>query len=455
MNDDRNKSPEPLAVSQIPDTVLLFIFQYLNSREKTRAAKVCRRWRRLCYDSMLWRNVVADLNLSKKYDLVKIAKSLEARRICNINLLSASGGKPMSCLMRMAHHFIETLDLSLSTDFDKIVANCFTNPLPNLRCLNISKNTSTQSASVFESSNGTLYKLCKLLPNLEQLKMARFKHNGSSDHWLLAISDNLPNLKDLDLTDGKYTTPRALSNLFINHNGWGPKLERMCLSEGYHVSSNLIGPVAGYTTTLKHISIGLGHSHSISDLNQLRWFTKLESLQIIWEGGLPASAAQFINLRFPECMPSLIALDMAGLGIWIGNDEVNQIVTSFPHLKVLNLNGCRRVTDTGVNHIATTLKQLQVLGISYCEVKQYRPFLRNIAENLKELYSLQFIGCDLMMHEVRSLLRGRDACPKIKYLQYRINNFELLRDHGGISFDSQSDKALGKQFFVPKSSFFV
>ena len=394
---------------------------------------------------------MADLNLSKKYDLVKIAQSFEARRICNISLLSANGGKPMSCLMRVTHHFIETLDLSLAADFDKIVADCFINPLPNLRCLNISYNTSTQSASVFESSKGTLHRLFKLLPNLEQLKMAGFKHNGFSDHWLLAISDNLPNLKDLDLSDGHHTT---IQNLFNNHNGWGTKLERMCLSKSHYVSNILIEHVAGFTTSLKHISIG--ESRNLSDLGQRRWFTKLESLQIIREGFLQrGDAAQYYHMQFPECMPSLIALDLAGLAIWIGNAQVNQIVTSFPNLKVLNLNGCRRVTDIGVNHIATTLKQLQVLGISYCEVKQYRSFLCNIAENLKELYSLQFIGCDLVMHEVRSLLRGKDACPKIKYLQYRINNFELLRDHGGISFVSQSDKALGKQFFVPKSSFFV
>lgn len=44
-------------IEKLPDKVLLHIFSYLSHREICRLARICRRWRKIAYDTRLWKNV--------------------------------------------------------------------------------------------------------------------------------------------------------------------------------------------------------------------------------------------------------------------------------------------------------------------------------------------------------------------------------------------------------------
>ncbi|EDV92686.1 F-box/LRR-repeat protein fbxl-1 isoform X2 [Drosophila grimshawi] len=46
-----------LTIEKLPDKVLLHIFSYLSHREICRLARICRRWRKIAYDTCLWKNV--------------------------------------------------------------------------------------------------------------------------------------------------------------------------------------------------------------------------------------------------------------------------------------------------------------------------------------------------------------------------------------------------------------
>lgn len=66
-------------------------------------------------------------------------------------------------------------------------------------------------------------------------------------------------------------------------------------------------------------------------------------------------------------------------------------VHSLPHLTVLSLSGCSKITDDGVELIAENLQKLRALDLSWC------PRITDAA--------LEYIACDLNMLEELTLDR--------------------------------------------------
>lgn len=67
------------------------------------------------------------------------------------------------------------------------------------------------------------------------------------------------------------------------------------------------------------------------------------------------------------------------------------VVHSLPHLTVLSLSGCSKVTDDGVELIAENLQKLRALDLSWC------PRITDAA--------LEYIACDLNQLEELTLDR--------------------------------------------------
>lgn len=67
------------------------------------------------------------------------------------------------------------------------------------------------------------------------------------------------------------------------------------------------------------------------------------------------------------------------------------LVHSLPHLTVLSLSGCSKVTDDGVELIAENLQKLRALDLSWC------PRITDA--------SLEYIACDLNQLEELTLDR--------------------------------------------------
>ncbi|KAI8123005.1 F-box/LRR-repeat protein fbxl-1 isoform X1 [Lucilia cuprina] len=58
LSDGTVRSPfADTTIEKLPDKVILQIFSYLSHREICRLARVCRRWRKIAYDTQLWKNV--------------------------------------------------------------------------------------------------------------------------------------------------------------------------------------------------------------------------------------------------------------------------------------------------------------------------------------------------------------------------------------------------------------
>lgn len=67
------------------------------------------------------------------------------------------------------------------------------------------------------------------------------------------------------------------------------------------------------------------------------------------------------------------------------------LVHSLPHLTVLSLSGCSKVTDDGIELIAENLQKLRALDLSWC------PRITDA--------SLEYIACDLNQLEELTLDR--------------------------------------------------
>lgn len=72
-------------------------------------------------------------------------------------------------------------------------------------------------------------------------------------------------------------------------------------------------------------------------------------------------------------------------------------VHSLPHLTVLSLSGCSKITDDGVELIAENLQKLRALDLSWC------PRITDAA--------LEYIACDLNMLEELTLDRFVEYYP--------------------------------------------
>jgi F-box/leucine-rich repeat protein 16 len=72
-------------------------------------------------------------------------------------------------------------------------------------------------------------------------------------------------------------------------------------------------------------------------------------------------------------------------------NKISILVHSLPHLTVLSLSGCSKITDDGVELIAENLQKLRALDLSWC------PRITDAA--------LEYIACDLNMLEELTLDR--------------------------------------------------
>lgn len=86
-------------------------------------------------------------------------------------------------------------------------------------------------------------------------------------------------------------------------------------------------------------------------------------------------------------------------------------VHSLPHLTVLSLSGCSKITDDGVELIAENLQKLRALDLSWC------PRITDAA--------LEYIACDLNMLEELTLDRFDQ---QINLNLHSFHNFFLLSD---------------------------
>lgn len=103
------------------------------------------------------------------------------------------------------------------------------------------------------------------------------------------------------------------------------------------------------------------------------------------------STETLISLHFGNWIESILTLILLLLGF------ISSTVHSLPHLTVLSLSGCSKITDDGVELIAENLQKLRALDLSWC------PRITDA--------SLEYIACDL--NQLEELQLDRWVCDGV------------------------------------------
>lgn len=243
-----------LHVSSLPESVILYIFTFLDVHSLARAAKVNKQWKRISYDRLLWTSVYLDdckLNKRKIWKLVRarfndylkqlqIKPSLKSEKdvvsdAIFQHLNSISPGLQQLKLLRCDLKSLRAIQLprtltSLDLSYAAIPANWFSqlpkeNFLPLLQelilsncsriddreLMNISTIKSLRKLDLshcYRISNSGIRTICEKLKELVHLNITGCPR--VNDLALQSISRSLKNLDSLDVSNCNRITDRGL-----------------------------------------------------------------------------------------------------------------------------------------------------------------------------------------------------------------------------------------------------
>jgi F-box and leucine-rich repeat protein 14 len=318
--------PLGMHVGNLYPELLCIIFSKLSVRDRGRAAQVCTAWRDAAYTKSVWKGVEATLHLRKSSPFLFTA--LVQRGIKKVQVLS--------------------LRRSL-----KEVVVC----VPNLESLNLSGCYNVSDVNLAHA-------FAMELPNLKELDLSRCKQ--VTDSSLGRIAHHLKNLEVLELGGCCNFTNTGL--LLI---AWGlKKLKRLNLRSCWHISDLGIGHIAGMSKETAEGNLALEHL-GLQDCQRL----SDESLRFISEG---LTSLKSINLSF------CVSVSDNGL----------KYLSTMANLKELNLRSCDSISDIGMNYLSEGACTITDLDVSFCERISDQGLL-HISQGLFHLKSLSLSACEI------------------------------------------------------------
>ncbi|CAG2105141.1 unnamed protein product, partial [Medioppia subpectinata] len=383
-------------ISCLYPEILALIFGHLDVKDKGSAARVCSSWRDACYHKSVWKGVEAAIHLRHCDRCPANAQD------CGLhNALFDS-------LVRRGIKKIQLLSIRRSVR-EVVVGVPKLESLNLIGCYNLTDEWLTSA-------------LTHRMNSLTELNLSMCK--PITDHSLERIGDHLKNLEHLDLSGCSNITNTGLLELSMELK----RLKYLNLRSCRHVSDVGIGHIAGATQettlagaglftleflglqdcqkitddSLRHISTALCHLHAVN----------LSFCSSITDFGLKhlssMSNLRDINLRSCDnitdtglahlsdgSVRNLQVLDVSFSSDKIGDPGLVHISQKLIHLRSLSLNACSGITDEGVIKISRTLSCLRVLNLGQCN-KITDKGLCAIGQHLVNLTNIDLYGCSLI-----------------------------------------------------------
>lgn len=375
----------------IPDC-LEHVFRYLSSRDKGRAARVCRLWRDTCYRRSVWRGCVARLRLSRSAN--GVLHSVQARGVRKVRV------RDHRCdVERVTRIFTSLEGLDLSGCYyttDETLQRAFWCEMPGLTSLDLS-----YCGAVTDAGVSSAVDKC---PNLRSLSL-RGCPNVNLNNGAKRALKRCAALGSLDLSGCKQLFYTAILGLF-DEDGVN-SLEELRLRDCDHIC-DLCLKYIGRSLANSLRSIDLSFCISVTDFGLeeiasrlLRLeVLKLQSVDNITPRGMEFVAARCARLR---------VLDV-GFCDWVKDDCLELLARGrvADSLEELSLK-CTRVTDRGIGAIADSLHRLQCLVIGQCTRLTDRS-AEVIGANLAGLVTIDLYGCCFSPEAIGSL---REALPNL------------------------------------------
>lgn len=391
---DKNR---PTPVHMLFPELLLMIFSYLDVTSLGRAAQVCTAWCDAASYKYLWRGVVAKIDMFR--DVEPMYECLENRGIKRVQLLSVTG---YECLLRLVDcvpglvsinmqgcfqtrdkHLIRMLQIplhqNLSTITELNLSSCkfltnrsigfVANSLPNLTHLEIrgcdevgdvgvhhitrklKKLTYLDMRSCWKVRDLGLLSFC-WTDNMPLRFLGLQDCQGITDDGILYVSQNLHSLRSLDISYLNITDRSllhvskivTLEKLNLNSCEYITDLGISYLCTGNKRLSSLdVSFCIGISDqTLKHISQGLQHLHSlflsmcqITDVGLLHLSKSLHNLKVLNIGQCALITDIGLEYLLKSC-PTLQSIDLYGCGSI--SKEAKENIFKMPNIRREKVN---------------------------------------------------------------------------------------------------------------------
>lgn len=298
--------------SSISEEIMLLIFQCFRKRKYLiKAARVCRRWRRLAYDPSLWLSInLTDVALRADDFATILARSPRNLSLINSFVTASTSGTSATSTAR-------------STTALK--------PLPPTGQLLNSSPTTAITVPLQQKKMRVGRKNGAVVAISSRMLSVNLSASRLTDCQVLQILHAAPRLRELDLSSTQ-VTDESVAQIGV----LCPNLRRLCLN----MCSGVTG--SGIASTLRNLK-------------------HLEMLGVGWTqlGGKGVSAIH----RYGTCLREL---DISGCREDLDDAALKQIVLRCSKLEALDVSDCYKLSDTSINHITEFCKHLHQISLSRC-----------------------------------------------------------------------------------------
>lgn len=374
-NDHHEDNRNQTHISSLYPEILAIIFSYLDVRDKGRAAQVCSSWRDAAYYKSVWWGIEAKLHLRRSNP--KLFSSLVSRGVKKVQVLSLK--RTLRDVIQGITN-LESLNLSGCYNIsDKSLTHAFVYEVPTLTYLDLSLCKQVTDAS--------LGRLVQYLNNLEVLKLSGCCNVTNTG--LVFISRGFPKLRQLNLRSCWHISDHGISYLSGFNIETAPgnlSLEYLDLQDCQRISDEGLQLISAGLTKLVNINLSFCVSITDSGLKYLAKMPTLRELNLRSCDNISDLGLQYLA----EGGSRVTHLDVSFCDK-IGDQALLHISQGLFNLKSLSLSACP-ISDSGLESIARTLHELEVLNIGQC-AKVSDKGLNVVAESLVRLKCIDLYGC--------------------------------------------------------------
>ncbi|XP_040581538.1 S-phase kinase-associated protein 2-like [Lepeophtheirus salmonis] len=313
--------------TELCEEVVLGVFQWLDKGTLGRCARVCRQWNRLTQDESLWKRLdLGSKTLSAQVLSLIAARGLLALRLCKASILPRALTPPKSPFR------VQYLDLSMS-DFPLPSLASFLSYTRDLRkvamehcfldediCALLAKNTNLTVLHLAMVKGLNLEGLTLILRSCHALEELNISWTDLSEEAIAFMCQNIPpSVRRLNIAGCKdYLQDKHLLQLMRNL----PNLKELDISDAGSVSEETIDSMLLYLKKLEHLSVSRCYGISPNSYIYLSVLTSLKNLTVF--GTMKDAAIQELRLHLPgihinKYMFSTIARPTVGIrktSIW-------------------------------------------------------------------------------------------------------------------------------------------
>ena len=449
-------------LNTLPDSIIVHILSFLRYPNLVSTSGVCKRWRRLCFDSSLWRKLWFYPSHASKVSRELVRKLVPRRSsyIFSIDLEGCSqiNDESIKFLARRCPNLkklsIKTCHLVTDQGIIAIAQNCFKLlsvkfPMDNVTSKGLVavvknnphlKRIFAFSRAVTQKSMDAISANCADLETLIVYESCLKEHENSSidvitDNMLITLAKGCGKLKELTLRYNQILLSdlslvclakkcRQLEQFVIDYCDLDYKitdigliaLANFCNVKCLHISNGQISDhsllaISERIPTLGDLSLEFSKVSDIGVFKLMQKCQKLESLVI--------HSADNQDRRITDISAYAIGtyasedFRMLGIGFADISDRGLKFICENTDLSSLSVSGCSKLSFVGLKACFDDLSGLMSLDISFTDIIQNDIHLLEVGESLPWLDTIDLTDCFAISKECIGVFKEKFPFCKV------------------------------------------